>query len=60
MSDKRILELWLEELDKLAKECSKTGYMVTGGEVNKFIVGANEILQELAKVSLFKENAVNG
>ncbi|GAG14611.1 unnamed protein product [marine sediment metagenome] len=56
MSDKRIIKLWLEDLDKLAKECSKPGYMVTGGEVNKFIVGANEILQELAKVSLFKEN----
>jgi hypothetical protein len=53
--EKQVLKLWLEGLDKLAKECSKTGHMVTGGEVNKFIVGANEIIQELAKVSLFKE-----
>ena len=55
-TEKSILKLWLEDLDKLADECSKTGHMVTGGEVNKFIVGANEILQALAKVSLFKED----
>jgi len=54
-SEKEILKLWLEDLDKLADECSKTGHMVTGGEVNKFIVGTNEIIQALAKVSLFKE-----
>ena len=54
-SKKEMLKLWLEDLNKIADECSKTGHMVTGGEVNKFIVGANEIIQELAKVSLFKE-----
>jgi len=46
---KRVLELWLEDLDKIADECSKTGHMVTGGEVNKFIVGMNEIVKALVE-----------
>ena len=48
-SNKRILELWLEDLDKLAGECSKTGYMITGGEINKFIVGTMEVVKALVE-----------
>ena len=56
-SNKEILKLWLEDLDKLAYECSKAGHMITSGEVNKFIVGMNEIVKALVEESsLFKEN----
>ncbi len=48
-SNKRVLELWLEDLTKLASDCTRTGYMITGGEINKFIVGTMEIVKALVE-----------
>lgn len=53
--NKEILKSWLEDLEKLSHECTSRSYLLSNGEVQKFIVGTTELLKAIVeKVDLFE------